>query len=284
MKERYLKQKIGFFLIKFSVFFTLTFLLLFLSIMFIKGTKVLSWEFLFSSPKNFMTEGGIFPALLGTIYLVLLSISFSIPIGVLTAIYLVFYAKSSYFVRIIKTSVHTLSGIPSIIYGLFGLSVFVNLFHFKVSILSGSLTLAILSLPVIIAFAQEALKSVPNDFIEAAYGLGATKLQTLTKLVLPTAMPSILTGIIIVIGRIAGETAPILFTATTFYSKFLPSSIMDETMALPYHIYALLTEGTNSAKQVPIAYGTALVLLLLVSALSSLAIIIRYKIRKKRLW
>ena len=284
MKKRYLKQKIGFFLLRASVFITLIFLLLFLSIMFIKGAKVLSWEFLFSSPKNFMTEGGIFPALLGTIYLILLSISFSIPIGVLTAIYLVFYAKSTYFVRIVKTSVHTLSGTPSIIYGLFGLSVFVNLFHFKVSILSGSLTLAILSLPVIIAFAQEALKSVPNDFIEAAYGLGATKLQTLTKLVLPTAMPSILTGIIIVIGRIAGETAPILFTATTFYTKFLPSSIMDETMALPYHIYALLTEGTNSAKQVPIAYGTALVLLLLVIALSSLAIIIRYKIRKKRLW
>ena len=284
MKERFLKQKIGIFLLKLSVFITLAFLIFFLSIMFIKGTKVLSWEFLFSSPKKFMTEGGIFPALLGTIYLVLLSTLISIPIGILTAIYLVFYAKSAHFIRIVKTSVHTLSGIPSIIYGLFGFSVFVNLFKFKVSILSGSLTLAILSLPIIISSAQEALKSVPNDFIEASYGLGATKLQTLTKLVLPTAMPSILTGIIIVIGRIAGETAPILFTATTFYSKFLPSSIFDETMALPYHIYALLTEGTNSAKQVPIAYGTALVLLLLVITLSSLAIIIRYKIRKKRLW
>jgi phosphate transport system permease protein len=174
--------------------------------------------------------------------------------------------------------------VPSIIYGLFGLTVFVRLFNFGVSLLSGALTLGVLALPVIINASEEAIRSVPEDFRDASLALGATKRQTILRVILPTALPNILTGAIISIGRVAGETAPIMFTAATFYTRLLPKSAMDEVMALPYHIYALMTEGAHPAKQVPMAYGTAVVLLALVLLVSTVAIVIRYRIRKKRKW
>ncbi|MBN2830533.1 MAG: ABC transporter permease subunit, partial [Candidatus Cloacimonetes bacterium] len=181
-------------------------------------------------------------------------------------------------------AVNTLAGIPSIIYGLFGMTIFVNLFKFDVCILSGSLTLGILALPVIINTSEEAIRQLPLDFWEASLALGATPRQTITRVILPAALPNILTGTIISIGRVAGETAPILFTAATFFTRQLPSTIFDEVMALPYHIYALMTEGSHADKQVPIAYGTAVVLLVLVLLISLTAIIIRFNIRKNRRW
>ena len=284
MKSREIKQFIGENALRLFIAITATFLILFLFIIFSKGGKMISWSFLIESPRKYMTEGGIFPAIVGTFWLTILSILMALPLGVLTAIYLVSYAKPAWFVRVVRVAVNTLAGVPSIIYGLFGMAVFVQLLHLDVSLLSGSLTLAILALPVIINASEEALRSVPHDFREAALALGATERQTILRVLLPTALPNILTGTIISIGRVAGETAPILFTAATFYTRRLPSGVMDEVMALPYHIYALMTEGAHADKQVPIAYGTAVVLLALVLTVSTVAIIIRYKIRKKRKW
>ena len=225
-----------------------------------------------------MTEGGIFPAIVGTFWLTVFSMMVALPLGIFSAIFLTSYAKPAWLVRIVRVAINTLAGVPSIIYGLFGLTVFVRMFHFDVSILSGSLTLGILALPVIINASEEAIRTVPRDFREASLALGATERQTILRVILPTALPNILTGAIISVGRVAGETAPILYT------RQLPSSAMDEVMALPYHIYALLTEGSHADKQVPIAYGTAVVLLAMVLLISAVAIIIRYNIRKKRKW
>jgi phosphate transport system permease protein len=231
-----------------------------------------------------MTAGGIYPALVGTFWLTVTSIGIAFPLGLMTAIWLTNYGKPSWLVRIIRISINTLAGIPSIIYGLFGMAVFVNLMKFDVSIIAGALTLAVLALPLIINASEEALKSVPVDFRDASLALGATKRQTIMRILIPTALPNILTGAIISIGRVAGETAPIMFTAATFYSRKLPNSVFDEVMALPYHIYALMTEGTHAESQVPIAYGTAVVLLMLVLSINGTAIIIRAQIRKKRKW
>jgi len=281
---RAFKQTFWLTLIKLGIFITILSLCVFLFLIFTKGGKVISLSFLFEPPKEGMTKGGIFPALIGTLYLTLGSILFALPIGILAAIYLSEYAKPSVFVSAIRTAIKTLAGVPSIVFGLFGLALFVNFFGFGVSILSGALTLGILILPTIINASEEAIKTVPQDFREAAYALGATKRQTIMKIVLPTALPSVLTGAIISVGRAAGETAPILFTAATFYTRRLPKSILDEIMALPYHIYALMTEGTAPKFQVPIAYGTALVLLLLVLTINLVAIIMRYRIRRKKKW
>lgn len=281
---RKIKQFVGINMLRLFIIITFIFLFLFLYVIISKGGKMISWEFLTQNPRKFMTEGGIFPAIVGTFWLTLLSISISFPLGILTAIYMTNYAISNSFVRILRIAINTLSGIPSIIYGLFGLTVFVRLLHFDVSMLSGALTLSILALPVIINNAEEAIRVVPKDFIEASLALGASKMQTIWRVVIPTALPAILTGVIISIGRVAGETAPILFTAAAFYTRKLPTSVMDEVMALPYQIYALLTEGAHPDKQIPIAYGTAVVLLVLVLLINTLAIIIRYRMRKKRKW
>ncbi len=282
--RREIKAFLGVNLLRLFIAITSLFLVVFLYVILSKGGKVISWSFLTESPRRFMTEGGIYPAIIGTFWLIVISIGFALPLGVLTAIFLTSYAKPPWFVKIMKIAINTLAGVPSIIYGLFGLTVFVRLMHFDVSILSGSLTLGILALPVIINASEEALRSVPTDFREASLALGASERQTIIKVLLPTALPNILTGAIISIGRVAGETAPILFTAATFYTRRLPSSVMDEVMALPYHIYALMTEGAHADKQVPIAYGTAVVLLALVLLISIVAIIFRYRIRKKRKW
>ena len=281
---RKIKNHIGISILGLMLLFTSFFLILFLARIFKMGYSVISWEFISSPPRDAMTAGGIYPAIVGTFWLTVGSIVVALPLGILTAIYLVSYGKPRWFVQTVKVAINTLAGVPSIIYGLFGMAIFVNLLRMDVSLLAGSLTLAVLALPVIINAAEEAMRGVPHEFREASLALGATERQTILRVILPTAFPNILTGTIISIGRVAGETAPIMFTAATFYSRRLPQSPFDEVMALPYHIYALMTEGTHAAKQVPIAYGTALVLMFLVLSISAIAITIIYKIRKTRKW
>ena len=284
MNKRTLNNYLGIGILAAFLLMTIGFLVVFLVRMFYKGLPVLSLNFIFRNPREAMTAGGIFPAVAGTFWLTSLAILVAFPLGVLTAIYLSQYGKPRWLVRTVKVAINTLAGTPSIIFGLFGMAVFVNLMGFDVSLLSGSLTLAILAMPMIINATEEAIRGVPSDFSEASLALGATKRQTIMKVVLPTALPSILTGTIISIGRVAGETAPIMFTAATFYSRRLPHNITDEVMALPYHIYSLMTEGTKPEAQVPIAYGTALVLLLMVLTISAGAVAIRFSIRRKRKW
>lgn len=284
LNRRKLNTLMGVNLLRFFILLTAVFLISFLYIIFSKGGKVLSWSFLTEFPKDAMTAGGIYPAIVGTFWLTIISIAFALPLGILTAIYLTSYAKPRWFVRVVRIAVNTLAGVPSIIYGLFGMTLFVQIMHMGVSILAGSLTLGILALPVIINASEEALRTVPKSFREASLGLGATERQTIMRVILPAALPSILTGAVISVGRVAGETAPILFTAATFYSHKLPSNVLSEVMALPYHIYALMTEGAHPDQQVPIAYGTAVVLLALVLFVSAIAIAIRYRIRKNRKW
>ena len=245
----------------------------------VKGISVISWEFLTEVPRRGMTEGGIAPAIVGTLYLTMGAILFSLPLGLACAIYLCEYSPKSYVVNIIRMSINNLAGVPSVVFGLFGLAVFVKFLGFGVSILSGSLTLGIMVLPQIISASQEALIAVPQSYREASLALGANHWQTIKKIVLPSALPGILTGVILSIGRAAGETAPILFTAATFYTRGYPDSIFSEVMALPYHIYALMTEGTHPEKQTTIAYGCALILMLLVLLMSALAIFLRQRQR-----
>jgi len=229
-----------------------------------------------------MRSGGIFPALVGTIYLVLGAIIFALPIGLLAAIYLSEYALDNLLNRMVKLSIVNLAGVPSVVYGLFGLALFVIFFKFGASILSGSLTLGIMILPIIITTSREALESVPYSFREVSYSLGASKWQTIRHIVLPNAIPGILTGTILGLGRAAGETAPILFTVAAFYLPQLPKSIFDQAMALPYHLYVISTQVPNVDEK--IRYGTALVLLVLVLFMNLVAIIIRYQLRKKKKW
>jgi len=278
------KEFLGLLLVRFSVLFVLISLFIILMFVAVRGFEVIDIGFLLEPPRAGMTKGGIFPAIIGTFYLAMGSILFALPLGVLSAIYLTEYARLGKWVRAIKIGVNALAGVPSVVFGLFGLAIFVKFFGFGVSILAGSLTLGILILPTIIRASEEAIIAVPRTFREASFALGASKWQTVTKAVLPSALPGILTGAILGIGRAAGETAPILFTAATFYQRRLPHSVLDEVMALPYHIYALMTEGTKPEFQVPIAYGTALVLLLLVLGINLAAIILRTRIRRAKKW
>ncbi|MBN2054164.1 phosphate ABC transporter permease PstA [bacterium] len=246
------------------------------------GIGVLSWKFLTEPPIKSMTRGGIFPAIMGTIYLTIGSILVAFPLGTAAAIYLQEYARHGRTVRFIRFGINTLAGVPSVVFGLFGLALFVVFLGFGSSILAGSLTLAILILPVIIGAAEEALKAVPTTYREASLALGAGKWQTICRVVLPAALPGILTGTILGIGRAAGETAPIMFTAAAFYTARLPRSIFDEVMALPYHIYVLATAGTHIEETRPIQYGTALVLIALVLGINLIAILLRARVRKRQ--
>lgn len=278
------KQFIGLLLVRLSILVVLLILFSILLFITMRGFKVINLSFLIERPRSGMTAGGIGPAIIGTLLLAVGAMVVALPLGVLSAIFLTEYAKSKRFVRIIKVGVNALAGVPSVVFGLFGLAVFVKLFNFGVSILSGALTLGILILPIIIRASEEAIIAVPKIFKESSFALGASKWQTVTRIVLPTSLPGILTGAILGIGRAAGETAPILFTAATFYQRKLPTSIFDEVMALPYHIYALMTEGTKPDAQVPIAYGTAVVLLFLVLAVNLIAIVIRTRMRRAKKW
>ncbi|MDD5538988.1 MAG: phosphate ABC transporter permease PstA, partial [Candidatus Omnitrophica bacterium] len=225
---------------------------------------------------------GIFPAIVGTIYLVAGAIIFALPIGLLAAIYLSEYSRENMLTRLIKLAIVNLAGVPSVVYGLFGLALFVVFFKFGASILSGSLTLGIMILPIIITASREALESVPSSFREVSLSLGASKWQTIRHIVLPNAIPGILTGTILGLGRAAGETAPILFTVAAFYLPQLPHSIFDQAMALPYHLYVISTQVPNVDEK--IRYGTAFVLLALVLVMNLIAIVIRTRFRKKKKW
>lgn len=278
MKNK-LTQYFGFLLLWISIIPTLFFLGTIIYFICIKGISIISWEFLTEAPRRGMTEGGVAPAIVGTLYLTMGAILFSLPLGLACAIYLCEYSPKGYVVNIIRMSINNLAGVPSVVFGLFGLAVFVKFLGFGVSILSGSLTLGIMVLPQIISASQEALIAVPQSYREASLALGANHWQTIKKIVLPSALPGILTGVILSIGRAAGETAPILFTAATFYTRGYPDSIFSEVMALPYHIYALMTEGTHPEKQTAIAYGCALILMLVVLLMSALAIFLRQRQR-----
>jgi phosphate transport system permease protein len=247
-----------------------------------KGLPAINWQFLSDIPRQGMRAGGIFPAIVGTLYLVCGAIIFALPVGLLAAIYLSEYSAENLLNRMIKLAIVNLAGVPSVVYGLFGLALFVVFFKFGASILSGSLTLGIMILPIIITTSREALESVPQSFREVSLSLGASKWQTVRHVVLPNAIPGIITGTILGLGRAAGETAPILFTVAAFYLPQLPASIFDQAMALPYHLYVISTQVPNVDEKA--RYGTALVLLTLVLFMNLVAIIIRYRFRKKKKW
>ncbi len=280
IKAKDISQGLGFLLLVLCIGITLLFLGSIIYFISIRGIRVISWEFITDVPRMAMTKGGIAPAIVGTIYLTLVSISFAFPLGLACAIYLTEYSPKSTVINIIRLSINNLAGVPSVVFGLFGFAVFVNAFGFGVSILSGGLTLGIMALPGIIATSQDAILAVPQSYREASLALGATHWDTIKRIVLPTALPGILTGVILNVGRVAGETAPILFTAATFYTRGFPHSIFSEVMALPYHIYALMTEGTHPDIQTQIAYGCALILLCLVLSVSAVAIVLRQRQRR----
>lgn len=282
MKNHKRSQRIAFFLLFLATLLIIVPVGLVIVIIVQKGIGALSWQFLTDIPCQGMRAGGIFPALVGTVYLVLGAIAFALPLGLLAAIYLSEYSKDNLLNRIIKLAIVNLAGVPSVVYGLFGLALFVVFFKFGASILSGSLTLGIMILPIIITTSREALESVPTSFREVSLSLGVSKWQTIRHIVLPNAIPGILTGTILGLSRAAGETAPILFTVAAFYLPQLPKSIFDQAMTLPYHLYVISTQVPNVDEK--IRYGTALVLLILVLFMNLVAIIIRYKFRKKKKW
>lgn len=249
-----------------------------------RGAPALSWEFLTGYPRKAGAEGGIFPAIVGTFYLVLGTVIVAIPLGMASAIYLSEYARQNRWTRAIRSAITTLAGVPSIVFGLFGLGLFVLTLNLGASILSGSLTLACMVLPTIIVASEEALRAVPRTFREGSLALGATKWQSIWKAVLPYALPGMLTGSILGVGRAAGETAPILLTVAAFYLPRLPRSVFDQVMALPYHLYVLATQHPAADKVRPLQYGSALVLLLLVLAANLGAILLRSYMRKKYRW
>jgi phosphate transport system permease protein len=247
-----------------------------------RGWSAISWEFLTAAPRNGMKEGGIFPAIVGTVLLIVGTMLFALPVGILSAVYLVEYAKDNLFTRMIKLSVVNLSGIPSIVYGLFGFTLFVVFLGFGTSILAGSLTLAIMSLPVIITATKEALEAVPMAYREISLSLGATRWQTIWYCVLPYAIPGILTGTVLSLSRAAGETAPILFTVAAFYLPRLPRSVFDQAMALPYHLYVISTQVPNMPAK--LSFATGLVLIGLVCLMNLVSIVLRAHFRKKKQW
>ena len=256
-------------------------LLVIIYFMVANGWRAISWEFLTQPPMESMTKGGILPCIVGTFCLSFGAILAALPVGISSAIYLNEYARPGKVVRLIRLGINNLAGVPSVVFGLFGLAFFVVILNMGVSIAAGALTLGAMSLPVIIGSTEEALKSVPDTYREASLGLGATKWQTIWRVVLPSAMPGILTGAILGVSRAAGETAPIMFTGAVFFTPNLPTSIFNEVMALPYHIYVLATAGTEIEKTRHLQYGTAIVLIALVLGMNLLAILWRAHLRKK---
>ena len=270
-RRKIVAEKVAFSVFRALSAFIVTILIVLLAFITIKGAGVMSWDFITTPPSDGMKGGGIWPAIVGTFYLMVGSALFAFPLGVMSGIYMHEYAKSGKIVRFIRMMTNNLAGIPSIVFGLFGMSLFVNFFGFGDSILAGSLTLGLLALPLVIRTTEEALKAIPDSFREGSLALGATKLQTISKVILPMAMPNIITGLILAVGRVSGETAPILFTCAAYFLPQLPSSVLDQCMALPYHLYVLATSGTDMERQIPIAYGTALTLVIIVLAVNLLA-------------
>ena len=255
-------------LISVSVVAILAAILIFI---FVRGFPAMSWEFISKMPEEGMTKGGIYPAIIGTLYLVAGSMLFAFPIGVLSGIYINEYRKDGFIKKFIKMMTNNLAGIPSIVFGLFGMSLFVNTLEFGDSIIAGSLTLGLLTLPVVIRTTEEALKAVDDNFRHGSLALGASKWQTTSKVVLPIALPNIITGMILSIGRVSGETAPILFTCAAYFLPKLPTGIFDQVMALPYHLYVISTSGTDIEASRVMAYGTAMVLIIIVLVVNILA-------------
>jgi phosphate transport system permease protein len=276
-----LSEKIGFgILIMTTILVVLTLAGILVNI-FYNGVSVISWEFLTQSPREGMTAGGILPAIIGTFMVSIITVIFAVPLGMFTAIYLNEYALQGTLVRLIRLSIRNLSGVPSIVYGLFGVAIFVRLFHLGANILSSGMTLGLLTLPWTITASEEALKTVPKSYRDGALALGATKWQAIRTNVLPYSISGMLTGAILGLARAAGETAPILFTGAAFFIPFLPRSLFDQFMALPYHLYILATQHQDIQTVRPIAYGTALVLIGLILCLNVVAVTIRYRYRKK---
>lgn len=266
-------------IIKLIAFLSILPVVIIIGYIIIKGIPSISWTFLTTYPENGMREGGILPAIIGSILLTIGTIILAVPFGILTGIFLVEYSKDNIVRRIINLTIVNLGGIPSIIYGLFGMSLFVIFLEFGSSILSGALTLGIMCLPVIITATREALIAVPKDLREASLALGATKWETTWKIILPAALPNIFTGIILSISRAIGETAPIMFTVAAFYLPFLPISIWDQVMALPYHLYVIATQVPNMPEN--ILNGTVFVIVVITIGFNFLGALLRYKFSKK---
>ena len=280
--SRQLSQRLMFALVIAGTLITVAPILLIVGYMLWLGAPAISWNFLTAMPHGGMRAGGIWPAIVGTVYLTLGTGLIAVPLGVAAAIYLSEYARDSAATRTIRLAIVNLAGIPSVVYGLFGLGLFVLFLRFGTSIIAGCLTLSIMTLPVIISTAEEALRAVPQSFRVVSMSLGGTKWQTISRVVLPQALPGILTGVILGLERAAGETAPILFTAAAFFLPRLPKSIFDATMALPYHLFVISTQVPGMP--VSLQYGTALVLLAFVLAMNIIATIIRSRARARRLW
>jgi len=278
---RKIAQFAGFMLLRICLYMVLAVLFVFLYDIISKGGSVISWEFITQPPRRGMTEGGIFPAIMGTFFVTVITAVLAIPLGMFAAIYLNEYASQTRLTRLIRLSIRNLSGVPSIVYGLFGVILFVNMLRFGTSILSAGLTLGLMTLPWTITASEEALKTIPNSYREGALALGATKWQAIRTNVLPYAVPGMLTGTVLGLARAAGETAPILFTGAAFFLPVLPRSLNDQFMALPYHLYIMSTQHHAIQQVRPIAYGTALVLIALVLGLNMTAVIIRYRLRRK---
>lgn len=280
--DRFLAQRIGYALLGFCALMVIVPILLVVGAIFINGMEAISWEFLTAMPRNGMKAGGILPAIVGTLILILGTALVAIPVGIGGAVYLSEYARDTWLTRAIRLAIINLAGIPSVVYGLFGLGLFVLFLRLGTSILAGSLTLAIMTLPVIISAAEEALRSVPVEFRTVNASLGGTRWQGIRQIVLPQAFPGIITGVILGLLRAAGETAPILFTVAAFYLPRLPQSPFDQTMALPYHLYVISTQVPGMPLE--IQYGTALVLLVLVLSMNLAATLIRSYFRRRRQW
>ena len=274
-------QKVSFGIFTLLSYLVVVILFLILGFIIIQGGKVISWDFLTEAPADGMTAGGIFPAIVGTLYLVLGSSLISFPIGIMSGIYMNEYATNGKIIRFIRIMTNNLSGVPSVVFGLFGMSLFVVTLGWGDSIIAGSFTLALMSLPLIIRTTEEALKSIDDSFRHGSLALGATKLQTIRRVVLPMAFPNIITGLILSIGRVSGETAPILFTVAAYFLPQLPGSIFDQCMALPYHLYVISTSGTDIEASRGMAYGTALVLIAIVLIVNLLANALRGYFAKK---
>lgn len=280
-RRKRLKQSLVFGVFRLFSAFIVLILFYILGFILVKGAGVIDWDFLTQPPTDGMTGGGIWPAIVGTFYLMIGSAIFAFPVGVMSGIYMNEYAPSGRVVNFIRMMTNNLAGIPSIVFGLFGMAFFVNYLGFGDSILAGSLTLGLLALPIVIRTTEEAFKDIPNYYREGSLALGATKAQTIARVLLPMAMPRVMTGLILSLGRVSGETAPILFTCAAYFLPKLPHSIFDQCMALPYHLYVVATSGTNIEAQTPIAYGTAFVLIVIVLIMNLTANAIRKHYSKK---
>jgi phosphate transport system permease protein len=280
MKRKRINERAAYAILLFISIIVVAFVVGVILYIVIRGAGTITWEFLTQPPTDGMRSGGIFPVILGTLYLIIGTIVFSLPIGIFAAVYLNEYAKQNRLTRIIRLSIVNMAGVPSVVFGLFGMAFFVLALGFGRSILAGSLTLAFLILPVIITASEEALKAVPKSYREASLAMGANRWQTTIKVVLPQALPGIITGSVIGIGRAAGETAPIMFTVAAFYQPSLPNSIFSQVMALPFHLFNLATYLTDSPED--IQWGTALVLLMLVLFFATIGTILRTRARLRR--